>query len=159
MIKITSSEITQFISYRFQIGNFSHLHPSKSRNACDFIQGNCTIGDLQVINDPAEREIELIQDFNENVMTEEAHKQFLLQVCPNLVIPFNKLVILTKTCDLFCFPDTIQEYRQKYPQATTEKYYKNHLKLKKPSNLRQCDDFVCWLLEVCWSLIFSIIVK
>jgi len=42
-----------------------HLHPSKCLNSNEYQRGKLVIGQLKVVDDSAEKNIQLIQDFND----------------------------------------------------------------------------------------------
>ena len=60
--------------------SFLELSPQKWKQNEDFLEAEKTVHSLKVINDTAERGVQLIQEYNSILTKNEDQKQFLLQV-------------------------------------------------------------------------------
>jgi len=60
--------------------NFLKVDPSEWNTQNDYIQSQLTIRSLKVVNDTAEREVKLMEGFNDKITKNEDQKQFLLKV-------------------------------------------------------------------------------
>lgn len=96
----TNKDLSDFVTprtkqffNRLQIDmDFLHLDPSTWQEREDYCVGKRICQNLTVVNDPAERAVKLITDFNRALTYDEENKQYLLQV--------------------------VEHYRQKYPSHT-----------------------------------------
>lgn len=69
---------------RFDISiAFLKSHPNIWSNLSKFIEKKKIVSDLKVVNDPAERSIKLMEEFNHTITKDENQKQFLLKVNDN----------------------------------------------------------------------------
>jgi hypothetical protein len=68
------------IFQRFKIENFLHIHPSQWLNSSAYQKGKTIVEQLRIFNDSAERDVKLVEDYNNSITSDEIQKQFLLQV-------------------------------------------------------------------------------
>ncbi|XP_050525089.1 uncharacterized protein LOC126896389 [Daktulosphaira vitifoliae] len=99
LVKLISKKSLKMFK-RFNINSdFLKTHPNTWNNSANYKYGEEKIKNLKVVNDAAERGIKLIEEFDHKITKNEEQKQFLLQ--------------------------TIQDYREKYPNPSLNVLKKN----------------------------------
>lgn len=88
MILFADKDLSHFVTprtkaffYRLEIGtDFLEADPSEWNEREDFLSGLQVSKNICVVNDPAERAVKLITDFNRSLTHDEEDKQYLIQV-------------------------------------------------------------------------------
>ncbi|XP_036340626.1 uncharacterized protein LOC118749994 [Rhagoletis pomonella] len=105
--EIINNGIEQFVSNktrkfftRFDLSDeFLNTDPSQWHKNEDFVKALSLVEKLKVVNDPAERGVKLMEDYNNLFTKNEQQKQYVLQV--------------------------VSEYRQKFPDSRKQTLSKN----------------------------------
>jgi len=92
-IELFTTNSLKFFS-RFKISKeFLKIDPVEWKNTLEYNNARDIISSIKVINDTAERNVKLMEDFNQKITKNEEQKQFLLQVRQFSIHIKNKIII------------------------------------------------------------------
>ena len=92
-IELFTTNSLKFFS-RFKISKeFLKIDPVEWKNNLEYNNARDIISSIKVVNDTAERNVKLMEDFNQKITKNEEQKQFLLQVRQFSIHIKNKIII------------------------------------------------------------------
>jgi hypothetical protein len=72
---------------RFNIpSDFLEVDPLEWNNNNEYLKARSVLASLKVVNDTAERNVKLMEEYNQKMTKNEEQKQFLLKVCIFLIL-------------------------------------------------------------------------